>query len=64
MMTAQLAKLAFFAAVLVMIFGIGSMATGHETAEDMERSNKLMRWRVGIQAVALGLVLLGILLES
>lgn len=61
---APLVKLAFFALILVMIFGIGSMATGKETAESMAEGNKLMRLRVGIQAVAFGLIILALLYEA
>ncbi|HET7174960.1 MAG TPA: twin transmembrane helix small protein [Gammaproteobacteria bacterium] len=61
---APLVKLAFFALILVMIFGIGSMATGKETAESMAEGNKLMRLRVGIQAVAFGPIILALLYEA
>ena len=59
-----LVKLALFAVILVFIFGIGSMAFGHETSEDMVVSNKLMRLRVEIQAVALGLIIAGLLIAK
>lgn len=61
---APLVKLAFFAAVLVLVLGIGSMAFGRETAEDMVKGNKLMRLRVEIQAVALALIVIGLLLAK
>ena len=56
-----LVKLALFTVILVFIFGIGSMAFGHETTEDMVVSNKLMRLRVEIQALALGLILVALI---
>lgn len=59
-----LVKLALFAVILVFIFGIGSMAFGRETAEDMVQGNKLMRLRVEIQAVALGLIIVALLIAK
>ncbi len=56
-----LVKLALFGVILVFVFGIGSMAIGRETAEDMVTGNKLMRLRVEIQAVALGLIIIALL---
>lgn len=61
---APLVKLALFGVILVFLFGIGSMAFGHETAEDMVNGNKLMRLRVEIQAVALALIVTALLLEK
>lgn len=61
---APLVKLAFFALILVMIFGIGSMAKGKETAESMVEGNKLMRLRVGIQALAFALIVAALLYED
>lgn len=61
---APLVKLAFFALILVMIFGIGSMAKGKETAESMVEGNKLMRLRVGIQALAFALIVAALLYEE
>lgn len=60
---APLVKLAFLALILVMVLGIWSMAKGEETAESMVSGNKLMRLRVGIQAFAIGLILLALILE-
>lgn len=61
---APLAILALFGVVIVFVFGIGSLAFGHETPEDMVQSNKLMRLRVEIQAVALGLIIAGLLIAK
>jgi Hypoxia induced protein conserved region len=59
-----LVKLAFFGVILVLIFGIGSMAFGRDTAEDMVKGNKLMRLRVEIQAIALALIVTALLLAK
>ena len=59
-----LVKLAFFVLILVMIFGIGSMAKGKETTESMVQGNKLMRLRVGVQALAFGLIVAALLLAK
>ena len=61
---APLVKLAFFALILVMILGIGSMAKGKETAESIVEGNKLMRLRVGIQALAFALIVAALLYEE
>lgn len=61
---APLVKLAFFALILVMILGIWSMAKGKETAESIVEGNKLMRLRVGIQALALALIVAALLYEE
>ena len=61
---APLAILALMGVIIVFVFGMGSMALGHETAEDMVVSNKLMRLRVEIQAVALALILAGLLIAK
>jgi phosphatidylglycerophosphate synthase len=58
-----LVKLALFGLILVLILGIWSMAKGKETAESMVEGNKLMRLRVALQAVALGLILAGFAYE-
>jgi len=57
---AALTKLALFAVIIVFVLGIGSMAIGHNTAEDMAKGNKLMRLRVEIQAVALALIVIAL----
>ena len=59
---APLAVLALFGVIIVFVFGMGSLAFGHETAEDMVLSNKLMRLRVEIQALALALIITGLLI--
>lgn len=61
---APLAILALVGVIIAFVFGIGSMAFGHETSEDMVVSNKLMRLRVGIQALALGLIITGLLIAK
>ncbi len=45
------------AVVLVLIYGVVTMAKGGEGAK--EKSNILMRWRVGIQAFAILSILAG-----
>lgn len=61
---ADLTILALFAVIIVFVLGIGSMALGHETAEDMAKGNKLMRLRVEIQAVALALIVMALLVAK
>lgn len=61
---APLVKLALFGVIIVLVLGIWSMARGKETADSMVQGNKLMRLRVGIQALAFGLVILALLYEA
>lgn len=42
--------------VAVLAFGIGSF--GREGRENAKRSNKAMQWRIGLQALAVLLILL------
>lgn len=59
-----LAVLALLGVVIVFFFGMGSLASGHDTAEDMVVSNKLMRLRVELQALALALIVTGLLVAK
>lgn len=53
--------LALIAVAAVLLMGVVGMLRGG----DPQRSNKLMRWRVGLQAVALAIVaLLMLMLKS
>lgn len=53
--------LALIAVAVVLLMGVVGMLRG----DDPHRSNKLMRWRVGLQAVALAVVaLLMLMLKS
>ncbi len=53
--------LALIAVAAVLLIGVAGMLRGG----DPHRSNQLMRWRVGLQAVALGIVaLLMLMLKS
>ncbi len=53
--------LALVAVAAVLLMGVVGMLRGN----DPQRSNKLMRWRVGLQAIALGIVaLLMLMLKS
>jgi len=63
-MFSALTILALFAVIIVFVLGIGSMALGKETAEDMAKGNKLMRLRVEIQAVALALIVAALLIAK
>ena len=44
------------AVVVVLVLGIGSMSGGRKGEKATNRSNKLMRWRVGIQFIAIALL--------
>ena len=44
------------AVVIVLVLGIGSMSGGRKGEKATTRSNKLMRWRVGIQFIAIALL--------
>jgi NADH:ubiquinone oxidoreductase subunit 6 (subunit J) len=53
--------LALVAVAVVLLLGVVGMLRGG----DPQRSNKLMRWRVGLQAIALAIVaLLMLMLKS
>ncbi|MFP6691260.1 MAG: twin transmembrane helix small protein [Alphaproteobacteria bacterium] len=51
-----LVYIAMGAVVIVLVLGIGSMSGGRKGKKSVERSNKLMRWRVGIQFLAIALL--------
>jgi len=51
-----LVYIAMGAVVIVLVLGIGSMSGGRKGEKSVERSNKLMRWRVGIQFLAIALL--------
>jgi Hypoxia induced protein conserved region len=48
--------------VLVLIYGVVTMAKGGDDAK--KKSNIIMRWRVGIQAFAILSILLGFYLKN
>lgn len=50
------------AVVLTLLFGVFTMARGGEGAK--QRSNVLMRWRVGLQAFAIIALLIGFYLKA
>ena len=51
-----LVYLAMGAVVIVLVLGMGSMSGGRKGPKAVDRSNKLMRWRVGIQFLAIALL--------
>ena len=51
-----LVYIAMAAVVIVLVLGLGSMSGGRKGEKAVARSNKLMRWRVGIQFVAIALL--------
>jgi|TARA_R110000787_G_scaffold255895_1_gene361213 uncharacterized membrane protein affecting hemolysin expression len=51
-----LVAIACLAVLVVLILGIGSFGKGGEY--NRKNANKIMRWRVGLQAVAIALILL------
>ena len=57
-----LIALAMLAVVVTLGMGLYSMARGGEY--DRERSTKLMGWRVKLQAVAVGLLVLGFIYKA
>jgi hypothetical protein len=59
---AALLALALFATVGILIFGIIAMARGGEF--NRKHGNKVMRWRVAMQAFAVVLVLLFVFISS
>lgn len=59
---AALLALALFATVGILIFGIIAMARGGEF--NRKYGNKVMRWRVAMQALAVVLVLLFVFIAS
>lgn len=51
-----LVYVAMGAVVIVLFMGLLSMSGGARGKEGVARSNRLMRWRIGIQLVAVGLL--------
>lgn len=47
---------ACLAVVVVLLFGIGSFARGGEF--NKKHANKIMQWRLGLQAVAVALIVI------
>jgi hypothetical protein len=57
-----LAAVAVLAVAVILLFGIGGFARGG--AFNRKHANRIMRWRIGAQAVAVVLILLVIYLQS
>ena len=57
-----LAALAVLAVAAILLVGIGGFARGGEF--NRKHANKVMRWRIGMQAVAVALILLLIYLRK
>ncbi len=53
-----LVYIAMGAVVIVLVLGVGSMSGGRRGPKAVARSNKLMRWRVGLQFVAVALLVI------
>ena len=51
-----LVYVAMAAVVIVLVMGLGAMSSGAKDKKGVSRSNKLMRWRVGIQFIAIALL--------
>ncbi|MBT3172560.1 MAG: twin transmembrane helix small protein [Rhodospirillaceae bacterium] len=51
-----LVYVAMGAVVIVLVMGLVTMSGGAKGKEGVARSNRLMRWRVGIQLVAVALL--------
>ena len=51
-----LVYIAMGAVVIALVLGMGSMSGGKIGPKTFNRSNKLMRWRVGIQFLAIALL--------
>ena len=50
------------AVLVILMLGIGSFGVGGKVAH--KQSNRLMRWRIGAQAVAIALILLFVWLRG
>lgn len=50
------------AVAIILMLGVGSFAKGGEFSR--KHSNRLMRWRIGAQAVAIAVILLFIWMRS
>jgi len=57
-----LAAAAVLAVAVILLVGIGGFARGGEF--NRKNANKVMRWRIGMQAVAVALILLLIYLRK
>ena len=57
-----LVVLAVMAVVVVLAIGVGGFGQGGEA--NAKFSNKMMRWRIGLQAIAVVLILLYVYLRS
>ena len=51
-----LVYVAMAAVVIALVMGLATMSGGTKGKERVARSNRLMRWRVGIQLVAIALL--------
>ncbi len=51
-----LVYIAMAGVVIVLVLGMGSMSGGRKGPKAVERSNKLMRWRIGMQFFAIALL--------
>ena len=51
-----LVYVAMGAVVIVLVMGLATMSGGAQGKEGIARSNRLMRWRIGIQLVAVALL--------
>lgn len=58
MLVALLLGACMIGVAVALIVGVGYMACGNESATHAELSNRLMSWRVGLQAAAIGLMAL------
>jgi hypothetical protein len=56
------ATLAVFVVLGILLFGIGSFGRGGEF--NQKNANRIMRWRIGAQAVAVALIVLFAWLKS
>ncbi len=57
-----LVALAVFIVLGILMFGIGTFGKGGEF--NKKHANKIMRWRIGAQAVAIALILIYVYLRS
>lgn len=57
-----LVALAVFIVLGILMFGIGTFGKGGEF--NKKHANKIMRWRIGAQAVAIALILLFVFLRG
>jgi hypothetical protein len=53
-----LVYIAMAGVVIVLVLGMGTMSGGARGPKAMALSNKLMRWRVGLQFVAIALLVI------